>query len=133
MKDAIETLRRHGVQPTPQRLAVAEFVLKTEAHPTADEVLANVRRKYPTVSRATVYNTLNLFVKKHLLCTQILRGGNIVFDPNTAAHHHFIDEETGRVYDVPWDALQVKGDQALKGYEVREYQVIMRGRRKKRR
>ena len=133
MKDAIDVLRRHGVQPTPQRLAVAEFVLKSEAHPTADEVLDNVRRKYPTVSRATVYNTLNLFVKQHLLCTQILRGGTIVFDPNTTAHHHFIDEETGKVYDVPWDALKVQGEHTLKGYEVREYQVIMRGRRVKRR
>lgn len=133
MKDTIGVFRHHGLRPTPQRLAVAEFVLKSDAHPTADAVLTNVRRKYPTVSRATVYNTLNLFVKRGLIRTQIVRGGTIVFDPNTGAHHHFIDEETGKVYDVPWGALKVTGEQALKGYEVREYQVIMRGRRKSRR
>jgi Fe2+ or Zn2+ uptake regulation protein len=131
MTDLLSTLRAHDIQPTPQRIAVAEFVLATSAHPSADEVWEGVRRICPTVSRATVYNTLNLLVDKGLLRTQVLKGGTVVFDPRIEAHHHFIDEETGTIYDVPWNAVQVSGAATLRGFRVREYQVVMKGRRKR--
>jgi len=110
---------------------VAEHILATKTHPSADEVWAQVRRRCPTLSRATVYNTLNLFVEKGLIRTQVLKEGTVVFDPRIDAHHHFIDVNTGKIYDVPWDALKVSGEKALHGFEVREYQVILRGRRLK--
>lgn len=131
MQGIIDLLRQHDIQPTPQRIAVAEFVLGTDTHPTADEVWAQVRDRCPTLSRATVYNTLHLFAEKGLLCTQPLRDGAVVFDPHVAPHHHFIDEESGRVFDVPWDAVRVTGEQTLAEYEVRAYQVVLRGRRRK--
>jgi Fe2+ or Zn2+ uptake regulation protein len=131
MQNLIARLRQHGIQPTPQRLAVAKSVLATRAHPAADEVWARVRRSCPTVSRATVYNTLNLLVERGLLRSQILRGGTVVFDPLLEPHHHLIDEETGRIHDIPWRALKVSGHRALRGFEVREHQVVMRGRRRR--
>ena len=109
MQKQVATLRQHGIQLTPQRLAVAEVVLGRRGHATAEEVWIKVRRKNPTVSRATVYNTLNLFVEKGLLRLQILKEGTAVFDSEVHTHHHFIDDETGNIYDVPWDSLQVKG------------------------
>ncbi|MBL8758283.1 MAG: transcriptional repressor [Phycisphaerae bacterium] len=128
--DVLEVLKRHGIQPTPQRLAVAEVVLSVREHVTAERAWERVRRRCPTVSRATVYNTLNLLVKKGLLRTQVLREGTVVFDPHVEAHHHFVDTKTGRIYDIPWDALKVTGQVGLKGFEVVEYQVILRGRRR---
>ena len=131
MQDMLKKLAAYGIQPTPQRIAVAEYVLNTVNHPTADEVWKNVRDRCPTLSRATVYNTLNLFAEKGLLRTQSLKEGVAVFDPHVAPHHHFIDEETGHVLDIPWDAVKVTGEKSLKGFEVREYQVVLRGRRRK--
>lgn len=131
MDEALRKLREHGIQATPQRLAVAEFALSARSHPTADDVWEGVRRSCPTVSRATVYNTLNLLVKKGLLKPQVLKEGTVVFDPRTDMHHHFIDTRTGRIYDVPWDAVKVSGEEALPGFEVRDYQVVMRGRKRK--
>jgi Fur family iron response transcriptional regulator len=125
----MELLRDHGIQPSAQRVAVGDYVLFTEEHPSADEVWTRVKKTFPMVSRATVYNTLNAFVKKGLLRELILAEGRVVFDPKTDAHHHFIDESTGRIHDVPWDALEVKKLDNLKGYAVSEYQVVMRGRR----
>ncbi len=132
MRQRIAILRQYGIQPTPQRLAVAEVVLGCKGHPSAEEIWDKVRRKCPTVSRATVYNTLGLFVKKGLLKQQVLREGSVAFDGEVHAHHHFIDEETGKIYDVPWESLQVKGEKSLRDFEVREYQVVLRGRRRKR-
>lgn len=128
--DAIPLLRRHGIRPTPQRMAVAGVVLTSRDHLTADETLEAVRRRCPTVSRATVYNTLNLLARKGLLRTQVLRGGTVAFDPHVQAHHHFVDTKTGRIYDIPWDALRVTGQAGLEGFDVSEYQVILRGRKK---
>jgi len=130
MRDLLVALRQSGIQPTAQRLAVAQFVLEARSHPTADEVWEKVRRKSPTLSRATVYNTLNLFVEKGLLRTQAVREGALVFDPLVTRHHHFIDEESGEIYDVPWDAVKVTGEKTLRGYEVKDYQVVMRGKRR---
>jgi Fe2+ or Zn2+ uptake regulation protein len=129
-KDVAELLREKGVQPSAQRVAVAEYVLYTEDHPSADQVFDKVTRKFPMLSRATVYNTLNLFVEKGLLRELALAEGRVVFDPNIARHHHFIDDESGAILDVPWDAIRVSNpSSALEGFEVREYQVVVRGRR----
>jgi Fe2+ or Zn2+ uptake regulation protein len=130
MPDLIALLRTRGVQPTPQRLAVARFVLGADSHPTADQVWAKARRECPTVSRATVYNTLNLLAEKGLLKARVITDGVVVFDPRVGRHHHFVDEGTGRIHDVPWDAVKVTAQAGLRGFEVREYQVVMRGRKK---
>lgn len=130
MKDLLQALKSHGIQPTAQRLAVARYVLVAKSHPTADEVWEKVRARNPTLSRATVYNTLNLFVEKGLLGTQALREGALVFDPCVTRHHHFVDEKTGAIHDVPWEAVKVTGEGSLAGYEVRDYQVVMRGRKR---
>lgn len=131
MQKIIDALRQRGIQPTPQRVAVAEFVLQTDTHPTADEVWATVRRRCPTLSRATVYNTLNLLAEKGLLKLQPLKDGVIVFDAHVEPHHHLIDDETGKVFDVPWNAVKIAGAATVDGFEVREYQVVMRGRRRR--
>lgn len=129
--DLVEQLRAHGVQPSAQRLAVAEYALLTDQHPSADEVLARVQASFPLLSRATVYNTLNVFVEKGLLRQLVLAEGRVVFDPKLEPHHHFIDDVTGRIEDVPWAAVKVGDVSRLKEYEVREYMVVMRGRKLK--
>jgi Fur family iron response transcriptional regulator len=124
-----ELLRSHGIQPSAQRVAVGEYVLRTEDHPSADRVFARVRGRLPVLSRATVYNTLNLLVKKGLLREVLLSEGKVVFDCNLDQHHHFIDEATGVIHDVAWDALRVQRLDQLPGFEVSQYEVVMRGRR----
>jgi Fe2+ or Zn2+ uptake regulation protein len=124
-----ETLRAHGIQPSAQRLAVAEYVLTTQDHPGADEVLARVKGRVPMISRATVYNTLHLFVEKGLLRTFVLAEGKMVYDPHVRPHHHFVDEASGAIQDIPWEALEVRKVDRLPGVEVSEYQVVVRGRR----
>lgn len=128
--DVRHILEEHGIQPTAQRVAVAEYVLQTTQHPSADQVWAGVQESFPTISRATVYNTLNLFVEKGLLRELHLAPDSVLFDPNMNRHHHFIDEDTGRIYDIPWNQVEVNSGKPLPGFEVRDYQVVMRGRRR---
>ena len=111
---------------------MAQYVLHTDEHPSADEVWTQGKKRFPHVSRATVYNTLNLFVKKGLLRQFVLTEGRVIFDPKTEDHHHFIDEDSGSIHDVPWEAVKVSNVPKLDGFEVREYQVVMRGKKTRR-
>ncbi len=130
MKDAVIVLREHRIQPSAQRVAVANYVLNTCDHPSAEKVAAEVRKNFPMISRATVYNTLNVLVEKGLLREFVLDDGKTVFDANVGSHHHFVDERSGRIYDIPWESLAVSKLKSLKGFEVKEYQVVVRGRLK---
>lgn len=127
--DETTLLNEHGINPSAQRVAVARYVLHTDEHPSADGVWARVKRTFPHVSRATVYNTLNLFVEKGLLRRFVLTEGHVIYDPKTDDHHHFIDDDSGRIHDVPWDDVPLSRTPKLDGFEVREYQVVMRGTR----
>jgi Fur family transcriptional regulator, iron response regulator len=99
-RDIVHILEEHDIQPTAQRVSVAEYVLRTQEHPSADKVWAVVGESFPAISRATVYNTLNLYVEKGLLRELHLAPDSVLFDPNTERHHHFIDEATGQIYDI---------------------------------
>jgi Fur family iron response transcriptional regulator len=128
VNNASETiLRDHGIQPSAQRVAVAGYVLHTAEHPSADLVWKRVRERFPWISRATVYNTLHLFVEKGLLQRLTIAEDSVVFDPVTETHHHFIDETTGAIHDVPWEKVQVCNVDSLAGFDVHDYQVVMRG------
>jgi Fe2+ or Zn2+ uptake regulation protein len=128
--EVVSRLVEHGIQPSAQRVAVARFVLATDKHPSADQVLEQVGRDFPYISRATVYNTLNLFVEKGLIRAHTLAEGKVVFDPMMEPHHHFIDDETGEIHDVPWKSLKVSGLGQLKNFAVRGYEVVIRGQRR---
>jgi Fur family iron response transcriptional regulator len=126
--DVLETLTQAGIQPSAQRVAVGRYVLSTDEHPSADQVFARVKPELPELSRATVYNTLNLFVGKGLLKALVLAEGRVVFDPDIRPHHHLVDEASGAIHDIPWDALEVRGLDGLSDFEVAEHSVVLRGR-----
>ena len=120
-------LEQHGIQPSAQRVAIASYVLHTDEHPSADEVWTRVSQTFPMVSRATVYNTLKLFVERGLLRQLVLTEGRLVFDANTDKHHHIIDESTGKIYDLPWDHVTVARVDQIEGFDIHDYQVLLRG------
>lgn len=132
MRDDVRQLLEHaGIRPSAHRLAVAQYVLFTDEHPSADRVWKRVAETFPAISRATVYNTLNSFVEHGILRELHLTEESVVFDPKISTHHHFIDEQTGTIHDVPWDDVQVCNLESLHDFNVREYQVVMRGTTRK--
>lgn len=128
--NVVRILEEHGIQPTAQRVAVANYVLSTDEHPSADHVWTQVQESFPMISRATVYNSLNLFVEKGLLRELHLTPDSVLFDSNMERHHHFIDEDTGRIYDVPWDHIEIRNAKPVAGFEMHDCSVVMRGRRR---
>jgi Fe2+ or Zn2+ uptake regulation protein len=120
-------LEERGIRPSAHRIAVTEYVLHAEDHPTADRVWKTVADTFPAISRATVYNTLNLLVEKGMLRKLNLQPDCVVFDPNLATHHHFIDDDTGEIRDVAFDEVQVSSLATLQGYRIDGLEVVLRG------
>ena len=99
-------LRDAGIQPTRQRMAIGQVLLQTPVHLAADDILLHARAHLPSLSRATVYNTLPLFVEKGLLRALRVDQERTVYDSRTDAHSHIYHEDTGMVEDIPCDTLQ---------------------------
>ena len=122
-------LREHGVTPTNPRMIVAVNVLARHDHPTAEDVLAQVRTAEETVSQATVYNTLNRLVEAGLLRTLQRPGDPVRYDPNIAPHHHFYDVETGCIHDIDIETVSVLLSEELKrSVDVSRISVMVEGR-----
>ena len=98
-------LRKHGISPTSQRIKIASLMLSCVEHLSADQIMLSVNRRKAEASKATIYNTLKLFVKKGLVREVIIDPARILYDPNTAHHHHFYDVVTGELRDI--DASEV--------------------------
>jgi Fur family transcriptional regulator, iron response regulator len=94
-------LSGHGIQPTSQRMQIAELLFSKDQHLTAEQVMAALAEAGTQVSKATVYNTLNLFARVGLLKPLHVDPEHGLFDSNTTAHHHFHVENTGELIDVP--------------------------------
>ena len=101
-----------------------------QQHPSADDVFEAVNKSAPVVSRATVYNTLNLFADKGLCRALVIKEGHTVYDPHMEPHHHLIDEVDGQIYDLPMDALKVTLNEPIEGFEVTSMEVVLRAHRR---
>jgi Fur family iron response transcriptional regulator len=100
-----ELLRSHDINPTHQRIEIAYALFSRCEHLSADQILALVNTRHSETSKATVYNTLNLFLEKHLIREVIVDPSKVFYDPNTSAHHHLYEVDSGRLSDI--DASQV--------------------------
>lgn len=90
-----------GIRPTAQRVRIASLLLSEPQHLSAEQILANLRASGARVSKATVYNTLNLFASHGLIRQLSVDGTRAWFDSNVDAHYHFHDLTSGALIDVP--------------------------------
>lgn len=104
-----ELLRQHGINPTHQRIEIAHALFSKQEHLSADQILAIVNTKHSETSKATVYNTLNLFVEKKLIREVIVDPSKVFYDPNTHEHHHFYDVVSGQLTDIDAADFKISG------------------------
>jgi Fur family peroxide stress response transcriptional regulator len=93
-------LKRSGFRLTPQRMAIVRELADDRTHPTAQDLFDRLRPGFPTMSFATVYNTLDALARCGLTGSLHL-GGAVRFDPNGSPHHHAVCDACGAVEDIP--------------------------------
>lgn len=108
-EDLVEMLRRHGINPTHQRIEIAYVLFSRGEHLSADQILSIVNGRHLETSKATVYNTLNLFLEKKLIREVIVDPSRVFYDPNTSPHHHFYNVDTGELTDIDASEIRVSG------------------------
>ena len=101
-------LRANGVTPTAQRIQIGRILFAKPGHFSAEEIYNSVNQSKSTVSKATVYNTLGLFVRKGLIKEVLVDPSKVFYDSNTLPHHHFYDTDTGEIQDIAQDQISVK-------------------------
>ncbi len=123
-------LRGYGISPSPQRIAIFDFLRKNPVHPTAETIFTAMRKILPTVSLTTVYNTLKLLAGKHAVQEVIIEDGELRFDADMRRHAHFKCLSCGKVFDLfpEKDQPLVTGMPGLPaGFEVKEIHLCLRG------
>ena len=117
-------LRSHRITPTRQRVAIGTVLFACRQHMAASELFRRVQAGDTSISRSTIYNTLELFVEKGLLQELNLGDRSRIYDTNLAPHHHLYHIDSGKIEDL--DVSQVKvnvpdqvlGDSSLVGVDV---------------
>ncbi len=120
-----------GIRPTGQRVRIAALLLSGPQHLSAEQILDSLRASGARVSKATVYNTLNLFAERGLIRQLSVDGSRAWFDSNVDAHYHFHDTTTGALIDVPIPDVEFSRLPAPPaGTEVAGIDIVIRLRRK---
>jgi Fe2+ or Zn2+ uptake regulation protein len=108
-----ERLRSLGLVPTIQRLAVLDYLDKAQNHPTAEEVYQGVRRRYPSIAKATVYNVLDALKEAGAIQQLTITRDAAHYDAVTEPHPHFLCRACGTLIDVELPCPIRPGDKIL--------------------
>jgi len=125
-----QRLVRAGVRPTAQRLRIAALLMARPQHLSAEQVLAGLRNQGMRVSKATIYNTLNLFAASGLIRQLSVGNDRCWFDSNTEPHYHFHDVDTGALTDVSLQDVEIlRLPEAPAGMQMDGVDLVIRVRR----
>ena len=105
LEQIMSSLRDEGFRITPQRIAIVDYLIKTEDHPSAELIHKVVKKKYPMVSLSTVYKTLDL-LKERKLVNEIEVEGEARFDAHTDEHVNLVCIKCGRIDDLDEESLK---------------------------
>ena len=98
-------LNEYGIRPSVQRIAVMNYLLHHRTHPTAEEIYQALAPEMPTLSRTTVYNTLELLVARGAVIHLTIDPRFSRYDGDISLHGHFLCDHCGTLYDVPLKTL----------------------------
>jgi Fur family peroxide stress response transcriptional regulator len=126
MKAKIARLKRKGVAITIQRLAVLDFLESNNHHPTAEEIYRNLKKKYPTLSQATIYTSLQVLRKAGEIQELNILKEKTYFDPNPKPHHHFYCQKCKKIFDIEISCPVVEKGW-VDGHKVKEVQAYFYG------
>ena len=124
---SMDVLIRKGIKPTRQRIEIADVLFEKRTHLSADQVFLAANRVNLKTSKATVHNTLKLFVDTGLIKRVIVDPERVFYDSNTEPHYHIYDTESDSLTDVSTDKIVLlKSPSVPKGLVVDGIDIIIR-------
>lgn len=126
MKDVEQILKQKGIKPSHHRMRVLSYMLEKKNHPTADMIFMDLVGEIPTLSKTTVYNTLNLFLENGVVILISINENEARYDADTTLHGHFKCLSCQQIYDIRLPLFSIDA-QTLDGYEVSDTQIYFKG------
>ena len=127
MKNEVgEFLKKSGIKPSVPRMKIMEFLMKTKKHPSVDTIYKELCDEIPTLSKATVYNTLKLFVDNGVANAVNIEDNELRFDGDTTLHGHFKCKACDIIYDFDLNNHQ-PDISAIKNFRIDETQIYYKG------
>ena len=106
-KSAFKTLSSLKIKPTSHRLDIAEIMFCKDQHLSAEDIITILNNSDSSISRATVYNTLNLFADKGLVRRVVIDSSKIYYDSKTTPHSHYFNVDTGEISDFEFEDVKI--------------------------
>lgn len=121
-----EFLRNNNIKPSYIRLKVLEYLVDNKNHPTVDTIYNELAKEIPTLSRTSVYNSLNLFVDKNIVNVLSIEENVARYDVEISFHGHFFCESCKDIFDVEInkDLLELKN---IEGFSTESMDIYIRG------
>jgi Fe2+ or Zn2+ uptake regulation protein len=119
-------LKSHGIRPSYQRIKIFKYLITHKNHPTVDMIYRSLAPEIPTLSKTTVYNTLNLFVEKNIAIVILVEENETRYDADTSVHGHFKCEECGGITDIDLGVENISVPQ-LDGFQINEHHLYFKG------
>jgi Fur family peroxide stress response transcriptional regulator len=126
LNELTEKLKSKNIRLSHQRLKVLEYVAEHRTHPTVDQVYSDLHREIPTLSKTTVYNTLNALMDAGLVKVITIEDNETRYDIVTENHGHFKCQNCGRIYDFKIDIDSFEA-QDLKDFKILDKDVYFKG------
>ena len=124
---AMRYLAENGVKPSVQRVAVMVYLLTHKTHPTADEIFSALYPRIPTLSRTTVYNTLNRLAEQGAILSLDIDREKTRYDGDTFFHGHFLCCRCGKIEDIPVGNPGYVREMVPAGTRVTDIQLLYKG------
>lgn len=122
---SLELAKRH-VRSSYQRVKLLEYLINNPHHPTADQIYTGLQKEIPTLSKSTVYNTLNAFSEAQLIKTLTIEDNEIRYDIVTDTHGHFKCETCGTIFNFKININQLTSDD-LNTFKITDQQIFFKG------
>lgn len=121
-----DELKNNNIRLSHQRLKVLEYLSKNKSHPTVDEIYNNLKEEVPTLSKTTIYNTLNTLVEVSLVKIINIEDKEARYDADVADHGHFKCTSCETVFDfnLNFDSILPQG---LDDFKVENKDIYFKG------
>ena len=96
----VELLKEHNLKITPQRLEILKYLDKNKTHPTANEIYSALKKKNPSLSKTTVYNSLEVLSNNNIVTELTISKSESRYDLKEKMHHHFLCNNCGKIIDI---------------------------------
>lgn len=127
MDNYVQILKKNGLKVTPQRLEILKYLDTHRSHPTADIIYSDLKKTNPSLSKTTVYNTIQHLSEHGLVYTLTISGSELRFDSVINPHHHFLCKNCGSIIDIDIECPNARKVEAAGGHRIDEVHGYFKG------